>query len=514
MLKFLADSLVLNKNKELNKLVGFDFNEETIPICDNLFICVDILDHIKTHGIDNAKNTITTKILQIINDTQKRMEEEKDLDTNIYLLFEGNLPFGKLMNERIENFKDDIYAKKLHSIQTTWKKGKSIQNNTTNSQDYNEILPRRRFWSSPGSPFWKQLLLEFQIRFKYNNKITILAKEDPIKAIKNIINDSENTTKSSRIITDDPMIYNYLLLEANEEHEYYLNNCRIDLLKLVINNWVAKLQKRKQTNLTRKYYHDVAVISILFGTKFTPKFLMISMNLQLIESIIKDYIKRSSESLINEKHMTNTNELYLLFNCLAKRENEYIIEKLSNNNSRILNIADNELTKETVSIYGYNMFDDKMGTSISFEDKGWEDRYYKNYAKMIYKEEINDCVDQFINTLKWQILHYSGLASKETYYPYTIAPLFSSIIQLEAYGLRPIYYGKIPNLSLEQKFYLSTPSLGYHLIPEKLRKDEKIGHYFPLECDMHTLGEKERKNCIPRLPLKFSDNLLSVLSKV
>ena len=213
--------------------------------------------------------------------------------------------------------------KNIYSIKTTWKTGRSIENDSIDHKNYKEILPYRRFWSSPGSPIWKSLINDFENYFKSQNnknKITILAKEESIKAIKNIINDPENSTKSSHIISKDPIIYNHILLDPNEDHEIYLNHCRIDLLKLVINNWVIKLYKRKQPNLNRKYYHDIAIISILFGTKFTPKFLMLSINLKLIESIVKDYIKRSSESLLNNDHSLNINEVYILFNCLAKKK--------------------------------------------------------------------------------------------------------------------------------------------------------------------------------------------------
>jgi len=241
---------------------------------------------------------------------------------------------------------------------------------------------------------------------------------------------------------------------------------------------------------------------------------MLSINFCLIESIVKDYFKRSSESLLNEDYTLNINEAYILFNCLAKKENEFIKEKLSKNSSTILNTENLELSKEHISILNYNIFDDTVGSSIIFDEEGWEDRYYLNYAKMIYKEEIKNCIDLFVNTFKWQVLYYSGKSLQKTYYPFHIAPLFNSIIQFESTGMRPIHYCKMPNLSLEQQFYFVIPSLGYYLIPDKLKKNGQIGYYFPLECDIYTLGERERKNCIPRLPLKLSDNLLSVLSKL
>ena len=144
------------------------------------------------------------------------------------------------------------------------------------------------------------------------------------------------------------------------------------------------------------------------------------------------------------------------------------------NSSTILNTNNLELSKEDISILSYNMFDDEIGDSILFDNEGWEDRYYLNYAKMIYKEEINNCIDLFVNTFKWQILYYSGTSLQKTYYPFNIAPLFSSIIQFESLGMRPIHYCKISNLTLEQQFYFVIPSLGYYLIPDKLKKIDKL----------------------------------------
>ena len=86
MLKFLADSLVLNKNKELNKAVGIEHDEEILPLCDNLFICIDLKEPIHIYGTNNANKVILKNTIQIIENTRQKMKEASK-NVNIYIVF-------------------------------------------------------------------------------------------------------------------------------------------------------------------------------------------------------------------------------------------------------------------------------------------------------------------------------------------------------------------------------------------------------------------------------------------
>lgn len=482
---------------------------------NNLFLCPDIENAIKTHGCDKAADVLLEEIEGIIfkANTKTKSKSSKNIKADhIYIVFEGLQPWGKMLNERLLNFKDDLYSKQIHSIKTTWQTGIAADINNINM--FSELTPFSRFWSSPGSPFYLKLCKMIIARFDILDDCSVITGEagEVISKIKKIVNDFQEP-KTNLIISNDPMIYTHLLLD-NSNHIFYLNNISIEKLKSSINQWICKLNKKSHIN-----YKDIAVISILFGTNFTPSFLMLSLSMQSIERVVKEYLKTSSSNLMSHNGL-NISELYCLFNTLAKIENQFIIEKLQTNHARKIDMGGvEELTREHISILEFNSNIQNtcdIEERIAFGDSNWEMRYYNHHANMIYREEINQCVESFLNNLKWQFLYYSGIpkTDQETYYSYSLAPLFNSIILFESYGQRPIFYSKIPKLSMHQQFYLMVPSLGYNLIPDKLKTNPNIGYYFPLECDIYSLGENERKNCIPRIPLNVPENLLSILLKV
>jgi len=452
----------------------------------NLYLDCNSLIYEAAHNTEYKKSNIDNIIIKKVCEKLVYYINLIKPSNKVFIAFDGVAPVAKLEQQRNRRYKSGFQEEIIYDL-----------SNKESIKQWDTIS------ITPGTNFMNKLVKDINIYFKNVKKFNVneiiisnsdIAGEGEHKIYKYIRENPEYHKNTKTIIYG--LDADLIMLTLNHLHiakELYLfretpefiksldkslnpnSNYILDIpefgnkLSLELNN-----NNIPSTNQEKNKVFDYILLCFLLGNDFLPHFPALNIRtngITILTDVYNNEIGNKNKNLTNGTKIIWKN-LRKIINELSLNEHTYIMEEYSirkkwrRNLNRQTNTPEDELNMIPI-------IDNSVELYINPNEKGWEERYYKELFDIrIDEEKKKEICLNYLQGLEWTLKYYTeGCIDWRWKYHYNYPPLLVDLIKYMPYFETNLLEKKEKNpvSSLTQLAYV-LPGNKLNYLPNNLHK--------------------------------------------
>jgi 5'-3' exoribonuclease 1 len=221
--------------------------------------------------------------------------------------------------------------------------------------------------------------------------------------------------------------------------------------------------------------NDYILLCFLGGNDFIGHIPSIEIKCGSLDKLMDLYweflLKENTSGYLTTNFKINWSPFKKFMNNLASKEQEMVVENHKLMSKR--KSPDAELPSSD---------------PIKFHTRGWELRYYQEYflvGETVEPEEIKEWSNQYIDTLEWILMYYSGKCiDNQHYFNHNHTPILRDINKQLQKRTTDTIFKETPFCSPHEQLLCVLPPSSFELLPKEYRivAEKHLAHCFPIKC--------------------------------